>query len=73
MVRNILEYASSIWDPHTAKEIKKIEMIQRRAARFTLNHYHHHNTSSAEEMLKTLEWPSLELRRLQAHLTMLYI
>ena len=48
MIRPILEYASSVWDPHTKKSISKIEMVQRRAARFTLNR--HHNTSGVEEM-----------------------
>ena len=34
-VRAALEYASSVWDPHTARNINAIEMVQRRAARFT--------------------------------------
>ena len=33
-VRPILEYACSVWDPHTQKQIDKIEAVQRRAARF---------------------------------------
>ncbi|KAL8615930.1 hypothetical protein ACOMHN_034606 [Nucella lapillus] len=31
-VRPILEYASSVWDPHTQKNIDKLEAVQRRAA-----------------------------------------
>ena len=61
MVRPILEYASCVWDPHTAKDIRKLEKIQRRAARFTLNR--HRNTSSVDEMLTELDWPSLQQRR----------
>ena len=54
MIRLILEYASSVWDPNTKINICRIKMAQRKAARLTLNR--HHNTSSAEEMLEILEW-----------------
>ena len=57
-VRSILEYASSVWDPYTQKNIDKLEAVQRRAARFMLNRYH--NTSSVHLMLDSLGWPSLE-------------
>ena len=33
IVRPVLEYASTVWDPHQANHIKKIEAIERRAAR----------------------------------------
>ena len=32
LVRPVLEYASSLWDPHLNKNILAIEMVQRRAA-----------------------------------------
>ena len=67
IVRPHLEYASSVWDPHTSSDINKIQMIQRRAARYTLNRYR--NTSSVTDMLNELEWPSLEQRRKQNRLT----
>ena len=54
IIRLILEYASSVWDPNTKINICRIKMAQRKAARLTLNR--HHNTSSAEEMLEILEW-----------------
>ena len=31
MVRPILEYASSVWDPHTTVNIRRLESVQRRA------------------------------------------
>ena len=37
MLRPILEYAFSVWDPHTTANIQKFESVQRRAARFCLN------------------------------------
>ena len=33
-IRPHLEYACSVWDPHTKKNIQSIEKVQRRAARF---------------------------------------
>ena len=32
-VRPIIEYACTVWAPHTAQAINNVEMIQRRAAR----------------------------------------
>ena len=37
LVRPLLEYASPVWDPHTSENINKIEMVQRRAARYVMN------------------------------------
>jgi hypothetical protein len=34
-----MEYGSIIWDPYTKQEIKKLESIQRRGARFTTKDY----------------------------------
>ena len=53
-----LEYACSVWDPHTAEHCNKIEMVQRRATRYACNRYH--NTSSVTDMLQTLTWPTLQ-------------
>ncbi|XP_076439270.1 uncharacterized protein LOC143278120 [Babylonia areolata] len=69
-VRPILEYASSIWDPHTEQNISKFEAVQRRAARFVMRRFH--NTSSPTAMLEELKWPSLQDRRRTARLFMLY-
>ena len=38
-VRPSLEYASTVWDPHTQANINKVESIQRRVARFVTNNY----------------------------------
>ena len=70
LVRPQLEYASSVWDPHTIKGAYKVEMVQRRAARWTLNRFH--NTSSVTGMLGQLGWRTLEQRRADQRLTMLY-
>ena len=70
MVRPILEYGAVVWDPYTKTNINKVEMVQRRAARWTLNRYH--NTSSVTDMLSHLEWPTLTKRREEARLIVMY-
>ena len=70
LVRPLVEYASSVWDPSTAKHIHKLEMVQRRAARYTLNRYC--NTSSVSSMLQELGWTSLQQRREHLRLVMFY-
>ena len=70
LVRPHLEYCSTVWDPYQNQDINKLEMVQRRAARYVLNQYHY--TYSPSAMIKTLEWPSLDHRREVARLTMLY-
>ena len=69
-VRPCLEYASSVWDPHSATAINQIEAVQRRAARWVVNRYR--QTSSVSDMLTNLQWESLETRRRQARLSNLY-
>ena len=70
IVRPILENSCTVWDPYTATQINKLEMIQRRAARYVL--HRHHNTSSVTNMLQSLGWRSLADRRKDAKLCMLY-
>jgi hypothetical protein len=70
LVRPTIEYCSSVWSPHTKDAINKIEMVQRRAARYVTNRYR--NTSSVTSMLGDLEWDTLEIRRKKIRLTMMY-
>ena len=53
-VRPILEYAVSVWAPHT----KKLESIQWRAARFVMGDFQ--RTSSVTSMVSSLNWTTLE-------------
>ena len=70
LVRPIVEYASPVWDPHTAANISKVEAVQRRAARFVCGDYR--TTSSTSEMIANLQWPSLQQRRQDAKVSMIY-
>ena len=70
LVRPTLEYASTVWDPYQQNDIHRLEMVQRRAARYVTNRYH--NTSSVSDMLDELNWPSLQKRREESRLFMMY-
>ena len=60
-IRQIIEYATNIWAPHTTQDISKIEMLQRRAACFVCNRYK--RNTSVTNLLYSLGWPSLETKR----------
>ena len=60
LIRPILEYSGVVWDPHTAQDVNKLEMVQRRYARYTSRDYG--RTSSVTAMLKTLGWEPLAER-----------
>ena len=61
MVSSNLEFCSSVWSPHHKEQIRKLEMIQRKAARYTTNRFK--NTSSVSSMLEHMQWEPFESRR----------
>jgi hypothetical protein len=69
-VRPVVEYASSVWDPTTKKNIAKIESVQRSAARYVMNNYS--RESSVTTMLNSLGWESLQHRRAISKVSMMY-
>ena len=70
LVRPIVAYAATVWDPYTQKDINILDMVQRRGARYVCNK--HGNRLSVDNMLTTLEWKTLEQRRNEARLHMFY-
>jgi hypothetical protein len=70
LVRSITEYGCAIWDPHQAHNIRGVEKIQRRAARFVKRDYNW--KSKVTPMLNELRWPSLELRRQRARIILFH-
>ena len=70
LVRPILEYSQTVWDPYIQQDIKAIEAVQRRAARYVTSRYR--RTSSVTNMINQLEWQMLQQRRKAARLTMFY-
>jgi len=86
-VRPQLEYASSVWVPHTHCNIDRIEAVQRRAARSTMKDWRRQANQqpaittgttqtivrgSPSSMLQYLGWDSLEESRLRSRATTLY-
>ena len=61
LVRPLVEYSSSIWSPYTKCNVDKLEMKQRRVARWTSNNYSPY--ASVKGMLQSPGWRSLEQRR----------
>ena len=71
MVRPILEYGSSVWDPHTGKLQEELEKVQNRAARFVTRNYIY-ETGSMTDILGQLKWEPLKKRRKDNRLILLY-
>ena len=71
MVRPILEYGSSVWDPYTNKLQEELEKVQNRAARFVTRNYVY-ETGSMSGILGQLKWESLKKRRKDNRLILLY-
>ena len=70
LVRPILEYSQTVWNPYTVTQTQQLESVQRRAARFTLSRYR--RTSSVGAMLAELNWEPLASRRRAARLVFFY-
>ena len=70
LVRPILEYASSAWDPYTQSSINKLEGVQPRTARFLAGDYR--TTNSVSEMISNLGWETLQEGRTEAKMVMMY-
>ena len=70
LIRPQLEYASTVWSPHTDIAINKLESLQRRAARWVTRVYQY--TSSVFTMLQDLNWSTLDHRRIDSRLVLLY-
>ena len=70
LVRPHLEYACAVWDPHVTSDIQKIEMVQRRAARFVANEYSRLD-GTVTNILRDLDWSTLQERRKNTRLTIM--
>ena len=77
IVRPGLEYASSITDPYLAKDIKKLESVQRHAARFVTNNPRHKYNPETERvsvtsLINELGWKPLQERRKDARCILMF-
>ena len=56
--------------PHTATVITKLEVVQRMSARWAIRDYQ--RTSSVTQMIKVLNWRTLEQQRIDSRLILIY-
>ena len=81
IVRPKLEYCNTEWDPKNTENTKEgdkthhrpvhqLRMVQRRTTWWVTGRYQ--NASSVSDMLRSLDWRSLEQRRVDSRLTTLY-
>ena len=71
LVRPVLEYGSSVWDPSSILLQEELENVQKRAARFVTGNYIY-ETGSMTGILEQLKWESLKNRRRDSRIIMLY-
>ena len=70
LVRPQLEYASTVWSPYTDQDINKLESVQRRDAKWVTRDYRYKSSVSA--MIRDLNWRTLDQRRIDSRLVLLY-
>ena len=68
LVRLHLDYASAIWSPHVKKDKIALENVQKFACRMATRSW----DSSYQDLLDFVDLPSLECRRLETRLCLLY-
>ena len=71
LVRPILKYGSSVWDPHCNGLNGELENVQKRAARFVTRNYSR-ETGSMTSILEDLKWETLQKRWKDTRLILLY-
>ena len=64
-------YAATAWDPYHLNNINSLEMVQRRSARFVTGNYNR-TPGTVTRILSDLQWPTLQRRRQDARLYLLY-
>ncbi|KAK3095574.1 hypothetical protein FSP39_016249 [Pinctada imbricata] len=72
LVRSIMEYGATIWNPYLKGDIDKLEKIQNRAIRFIKKDYKSRESGCITKMREELELETLEARRLNLRLILMY-
>ena len=68
LVKPVIEYGCSVWDPHTKDQISNLDKIQKSAARYVLNDYTFEKGATNTNMNK-LGWISLQEQRAKIKVT----
>ena len=72
LVRSVLEYGCTVWDPYLQKDIDQLERVQRKAIRFITGDYKSMTPGTISKLQDRLQIPSLEARRKSIRLTFMY-
>ena len=72
LVRPILEYGATVWDPYLQSDIGKLEQIQQSAAHFITGDYRSMTPGSVTKLLTKCNLPPLQERRRHLRLTLFY-
>ena len=67
-----MEYSASVWDPYKREDINTLEKVNRRAARVVFRKSFRQQGVSPTSLLQRLGWDTLEKRRQDQRLTMMY-
>ncbi len=70
LIRSLLEYSATVWDPYLKKDTDRLDKLQRKAASFTTSN--NDRTSSVTKMLSDLGWSKLADRWRDLRLALLY-
>ena len=71
LVRPVLEYGSTVWDPSGIRLQEELEKVQKRATTFVTGNYIY-DTGCMTGILEQLKWESLKKRRRGSRIIMLY-
>ena len=72
LVRSTLEYSCTVWDPHYGKDTDRLEMVNRGAARIVKGRSLRDREVSVTALLDDLKWKTLEERRKDLRLILMY-
>ena len=71
LVKPILNYGCSVWDPHHSNQIQNLEKVQKNAARYVTNNYSF-LPGSTQNNMNELRWQTLAEQRAKSKLITLY-
>ena len=72
LVLPVLNYAAAAWDPYLSRDINSLDQVERRGARYVCKNYWDRIPGCVTKMIQDLGWQSLQEKREDHRLTLLY-
>ena len=72
LIRSLLKYGATVWDPYLKLDVDRLERVQHQAAQFIKRDYRTRETGRVGHMLLKLNLPPLQECRKQQRLTTFY-